>query len=122
MEVLVGAGQDWGLFGTERLRAGWQVATGLGGGGNLDTGNGWLLRTGPTLRWVGPGGISLNLGGGLMDALSGHYKTAYVSASLGLSLDSNSRRFDFSTPLPAADLEVFMRQHLHRDSPADALA
>ena len=30
--------------------------------------------------------------------------------------------YHFSTPLPAADLEVFMRQHLHRASEADAPA
>ena len=30
--------------------------------------------------------------------------------------------YHFSTPLPAADLEVFMRQHLHRAAEANALA
>lgn len=30
--------------------------------------------------------------------------------------------YHFSTPLPAADLEVFMRQHLHRATEANALA
>ena len=30
--------------------------------------------------------------------------------------------YHFSTPLPATDLEVFMRQHLHRAAEANALA
>ncbi|WP_156391982.1 MULTISPECIES: hypothetical protein [unclassified Roseateles] len=87
MEVLGQIGQDWALFGTPRLRAGGQLAAGLGGGGALDTGNGWLLRAGPTLRWITPWGPSLRLDAGFTYAPSGAYSAPYLRAVLAMPLD-----------------------------------
>jgi hypothetical protein len=87
MEVLGQIGQDWALFGTPRLRVGGQLAAGLGGGGNVDTGNGWLLRAGPTLRWITPWGPSLRLDAGLTYAPSGAYTAPYLRAALSMPLD-----------------------------------
>ncbi len=86
MEVLVGMGQDYAM-GSPNLRAGWHVATGLGGGGGVDTGNGWLVKGGPTLRWKTPWGPSLNLDAGVMGSLTGSFKSSYARFSLGLPLD-----------------------------------
>lgn len=87
MEVLGQIGQDWALFGTPRLRVGGQLGVGLGGGGNLDTGNGWLLRAGPTLRWITPWGPSLRLDAGYTHAPSGAYGGAYGRLVLAMPLD-----------------------------------
>ncbi len=92
MEVLAIMGQDYGLGGPN-LRAGWHVATGLGGGGDVDTGNGWLVKGGPTLRWKSPWGPSLHLDAGLMGSLTGSFKSTYVRASLGLPLDQATGLF-----------------------------
>ena len=87
MEVLGQIGQDWALFGTPRLRVGGQLGAGLGGGGNLDTGNGLLLRAGPTLRWITPWGPSLRMDAGFTYAPSGQYSAAYLRAALSMPLD-----------------------------------
>ena len=87
MEVLGQIGQDWALFGMPRLRIGGQLGAGLGGGGNVDTGNGWLLRAGPTLRWITPWGPSLRLDAGLTHAPSGQYSATYLRAALSMPLD-----------------------------------
>lgn len=87
MEVMGQIGQDWALFGTPRLRVGGQLGLGLGGGGNVDTGNGWLLRAGPTLRWITPWGPSLRLDAGLLRAPSGHYSARFLRAALSMPLD-----------------------------------
>ena len=87
MEVLGQIGQDWALFGSPRLRVGGQLGAGLGGGGNIDSGNGWLLRAGPTLRWITPWGPSLRLDAGVTHAPSGAYTAPYVRAALSMPLD-----------------------------------
>jgi len=92
MEVLGQIGQDWALFGTPRLRIGGQLAAGLGGGGGIDTGNGWLLRAGPTLRWITPWGPSLRLDAGYTHAPSGAYAAPYLRAVLAMPLDGAVQR------------------------------
>ncbi|WP_268152463.1 hypothetical protein [Pelomonas aquatica] len=87
MEVLGQIGQDWALFGSPRLRVGGQLGAGLGGGGNVDSGNGWLLRAGPTLRWITPWGPSLRLDTGFTHAPSGSYGASYLRAVLAMPLD-----------------------------------
>lgn len=97
MELLFSAGQDWALS-APKLRAGWHAGIGLGGGGNLDTGNGWIVKTGPTLRWISPWGPSLHLEAGLMGAPSGSFKSTYTRVAIGLPLDSTARRDEVFTP------------------------
>ncbi|RZJ09226.1 MAG: hypothetical protein EOP39_11965 [Rubrivivax sp.] len=87
MEVLAQIGQDWALFGTPALRIGGQLGAGLGGGGNVDTGNGWLLRAGPTLRWITPWGPSLRLQAGITHAPTGSYTAPFVRAAISMPLD-----------------------------------
>ena len=87
MEVLGQIGQDWAVFGSPRLRVGGQLGLGLGGGGNLDTGSGVLLRAGPTLRWITPWGPSLRLDAGYTHALTGAYSAPFVRAVLAMPLD-----------------------------------
>ena len=87
MEVLGQIGQDWALFGSPRLRLGGQLGAGLGGGGNLNTGNGWLLRAGPTLRWITPWGPSLRFDAGYTHAPSGAYGGTYGRLVLAMPLD-----------------------------------
>lgn len=86
MEVLATAGQDWPLWGP-KLRVGGQLGAGLAGGGNVDTGNGWLLRAGPTLRWISPWGATVRLDGGLSYAPDGQFSTRFVRLGLALPLD-----------------------------------
>ena len=90
MEVLANAGQDWAL-GHPSLRVGGQLALGLGGGGNVDTGSGWLLRAGPTLRWQTPWGPSLRLDAGLARATAGNFKASFVRLGLSMPLDRGPR-------------------------------
>jgi len=87
MEILGSLGQDWAL-GASGLRLGGQLSLGLGGGGNLDTGNGWLMRAGPSLRWQSPWGAGLRLDGGLLKAPSGHFSASYARLSLSMPLES----------------------------------
>lgn len=91
MEILTGAGADVSVFG-ESLRVGAQMSVGLGGGGNVDTGSGWLLRAGPTLRWITPWGPTLRLEAGYMKAPSGHYESEQLRVSLALPLEVAGRR------------------------------
>lgn len=94
MEVLAALGQDYALGGRDsRWRAGWHVGTGLGGGGDVDTGNGWLVKGGPTLRWKTPWGPSLHLDAGVMGSLTGSFKSTYARFSLGLPLDKAAGLF-----------------------------
>lgn len=86
MEVLANAGQDWGL-GTPNLRLGGQLGLGLAGGGNVDTGSGWLWRAGPTLRWVTPWGPALRLEGGWTQTVRGHFSGSFVRVGLAMPLD-----------------------------------
>ena len=95
MEVLGQIGQDWAVFGTPRLRVGGQLGVGLGGGGNLDTGSGLLLRAGPTLRWITPWGPSVRLDAGYTHSYSGAYRAPYVRAVLAMPLDQ--------TPVPLGE-------------------
>ena len=97
MEVLASAGRDWAIQGPN-LRAGWHAGVGLGGGGNLDTGNGWIVKTGPTLRWISPWGPSLHLEAGLMGAPTGNFKSTYTRLAIGLPLDSTARRDEVFAP------------------------
>ena len=90
MEILGNVGKDWGI-GSERLRLGVQASAGLGGGGNMDTGSGWLLRVGPTLRWITPWGPTLRLDAGYMKAPWGHYDSLQIRGSLAVPLEKGSR-------------------------------
>lgn len=91
MEILAGTGADWALW-SDRLRLGAQVAAGLGGGGDVDTGSGWLLRAGPALRWITPWGPTLRVEGGYTTAPGGHYDARQLRLSLSLPLESTTRR------------------------------
>lgn len=102
MEILANAGQDWGVF-SERLRVGGQISAGLGGGGNLDTGNGWLLRAGPTLRWITPWGPTLRLDAALLTSPAGRYDSRQIRASVALPLEKASRILR-SPPLEAGTI------------------
>ncbi|MCH7343105.1 hypothetical protein LZ017_06895 [Pelomonas sp. CA6] len=104
MEILANAGQDWPLF-SERVRVGGQLSVGLGGGGDLDTGSGWLLRAGPTLRWITPWGPTLRLDAGFMKAPRGHYESSQVRLSLALPLEAASRSLS-EPPLESGKVRV----------------
>jgi hypothetical protein len=96
MEILGSMGQDWALGGSG-LHLGGQLSAGLGGGGNIDTGNGWLLRAGPTLRWQSPWGVGLRLEGGVVKAPSGHFNASYARLSLSMPLESAVPRDTFGS-------------------------
>jgi hypothetical protein len=90
MELLANAGADCGIFG-EQLRVGAQLSAGLGGGGVIDTGSGWLLRAGPTLRWITPWGPTLRADASYLTAPGGHYRSEQLRLSLSLPLESAAR-------------------------------
>ncbi len=90
IETLGNAGWDWPLL-HPRLRAGVQLGVGLGGGGNIDTGNGWLLRGGATLRWLSPWGASLRLDANRTHAPSGNFSARETRLSLVLPLTGERR-------------------------------
>ncbi|MDM4766686.1 hypothetical protein [Pelomonas sp. SE-A7] len=98
MEVLAALGRDWPFSADRSVRLGWHGAAGLGGGGNLDTGNGWVVKAGPTLRWTSPWGPSLHLEAGLMGAPSGTFKGSYSRLAIGLPLDSKARGDQMFSP------------------------
>ena len=97
MEILANVGKDWGI-GSERLRLGMQASVGLGGGGDMDTGSGWLVRVGPTLRWITPWGPTLRLDAGYMKAPWGNYDSFQVRGSVAIPLDKNARLPKANTP------------------------
>lgn len=86
MEALVVLGRDWPL-GHPNLRLGLQGAVGLGGGGDIDTGAGWLLRAGPTLRWITPWGPSLRLDWQRTHAPGGRFDVNEARVALVLPLE-----------------------------------
>lgn len=90
MEILGNAGADWGLF-SDNLRVGAQLSAGLGGGGGVDTGSGWLLRAGPTLRWITPWGPTLRADASYLTAPDGHYRSEQLRLSLSLPLENAAR-------------------------------
>lgn len=90
MEILGTAGQDWAIASTP-LRAGVHVGTGLGGGGNVNSGNGWLMRAGPSLRWLAPWGGNVRLEGGWLRSTSGGFSAPYGRLSLALPLERRAR-------------------------------
>lgn len=96
MELLANIGQDWPL-GSEKLRLGVQLSAGLGGGGAVDTGSGWLWRAGPTLRWISPWGPSLQLLAARMKG-RGSYEANQLRVSLAVPLDRprDADRLDFA--------------------------
>ncbi|WP_315650239.1 hypothetical protein [Roseateles aquae] len=86
MEVLGMLGEDYELVaGLPRL--GWQAGVGLGGGGNLNTGSGWLVKAGPTLRWKTPWGPSLRLEAGFVGRPAGSFNANFLRLSASLPLD-----------------------------------
>lgn len=87
MEILGMLGEDYGFAGPS-LRAGWQLGAGLGGGGNLNTGSGWLIKLGPTLRWKTPWGPSLRLEAGLAGRPAGRFNANFARLSVSVPLDS----------------------------------
>jgi len=91
-EVLGTAGLRWPVI-EDRLNLGVRASAGLGGGGNINTGGGLLLKTaaGGALRLTHTLGLGAELG--LVDAPRGRYKAATAAVSLNWSLD-----------VPAADL------------------
>lgn len=104
MELLANAGQDWGVF-SERFRIGAQLSAGLGGGGDMDTGPGWLVRFGPTVRWITPWGPTLRVDAGYMKAPKGNYESAQVRFSLALPLERASRMLN-SPPLESGTVHA----------------
>jgi hypothetical protein len=86
MEALVNGGRDW-VLGHPNLRLGLQAGLGLGGGGGVDTGSGWLLRAGPTLRWITPWGPSLRLDANRTHAVDGRFSANETRLSLVLPLE-----------------------------------
>lgn len=60
---------------------------GLGGGGNIDLGNGWLLCVGLMLCWIMFWGFSLCLDVGYIYVFSGVYSVKYVCFVLVMLLD-----------------------------------
>lgn len=90
MEIFGTAGADWALV-SERVRVGAQVSAGLGGGGDVDTGSGWLLRAGPTLRWITPWGPTLRADASYLTAPEGRYRSRQVRLSLSLPLEHAAR-------------------------------
>ncbi|WP_077038300.1 hypothetical protein, partial [Pelomonas sp. KK5] len=96
MELLVKAGQDWAL-GNTGLRVGAEIGAGLGGGGGVNTGNGWLWHAGPSLRWVSPwAGASLHLDAGYARSFSGQFSAPFLRLGVGLPLDRMVSAFDYS--------------------------
>lgn len=85
MEILAQAGRDWPLF-SDKLRLGAQIAIGLAGGGDVDSGSGWLLRAGPSLRWITPWGGSLRLEAALTRAPDGRFRSRQWRLALAMPL------------------------------------
>ena len=90
MEVMVNLGQDWPI-GSTGLRAGMQAALGLAGGGDIDTGSGWLMKAGPSLRWQSAAGWGWRVDAGWVQS-RGAFHAPYARFSLDLPLEPPLRR------------------------------
>lgn len=108
MDAIVKIGQDWPLF-SPKLRIGGELGVGVGGGGHVDTGNGWMFRAGPTLRWIGPGGYSLHLGAGYLTAPSGEFTARYARLGISIPLDRapDYTRMDSKDTGRVAEQQIF---------------
>ena len=85
-EVLGTAGLRWPVIG-DRLSLGVRASLGLGGGGNIDTGGGLLMKAaaGTTLRLTDTLGVGAEVG--IVHARLGHYTAATGAVSLNWALD-----------------------------------
>lgn len=90
MELLASAGQDWEI-GHTGIRVGGHLGVGLAGGGDVDTGSGWMWRGGPSLRWQSKAGPALRLELGKAWT-RGNFQSPYVRASLSMPLEPLTRR------------------------------
>jgi len=90
MEVLANLGQDWAI-GSTGLRVGGQAALGLAGGGDVDTGSGWLMKVGPTLRWQSASGWGWRVDAGWAQS-RGAFHAPYARFSLDMPLEPVLRR------------------------------
>ncbi|MGM9513444.1 hypothetical protein ACS5PK_04240 [Roseateles sp. DB2] len=90
MEVLAALGQDWAL-GRSGFHLGGQAALGLAGGGDVDTGSGWLMKIGPSLRWQSAKGWGWRLDAGWAQS-RGAFHAPYARFSLDLPLEPVQRR------------------------------
>ncbi|HLO94556.1 MAG TPA: hypothetical protein VK195_09570, partial [Burkholderiaceae bacterium] len=90
MEVLAAAGQDWEL-GSSGIRLGGHLGVGLAGGGDVDTGSGWIWRGGPSLRWQLKSGPAFRLEAGKAWT-RGTFNAPYLRASLSMPLEPLARR------------------------------
>lgn len=94
MDMLASLGEDYAVP-SRQLRLGWQLGAGLAGGGDLNTGNGWVLRAGPTLRWQTPWGPSLRVEAGYFGRPGGSYNASFARMSLSMPLEAlQQRQFD----------------------------
>jgi hypothetical protein len=103
-EVLGTGGLHWPL-GSERVTFDLRGSVGAGGGGDIDTGGGLLLKgaAGATVRLTDTLGISVE--GGLSHAPQGHFDGRHVSVSLDWLLDPPQRPPGASWG-PAGDAEA----------------
>lgn len=92
MEVLASAGQDWEI-GHTGLRVGAHVGLGLAGGGDVETGSGWMWRGGPSLRWQSESGLAVRLEAGKAWT-RGTFRAPYFRASLSMPIEPLKRRAD----------------------------
>ncbi len=97
MEVLAAAGQDWEV-GSGGIRLGGHLGLGLAGGGDVDTGSGWIWRGGPSLRWQFRSGAAVRLEAGKVWT-RGSFGAPYVRASLAMPLEPLLRRAEPDTLL-----------------------
>jgi hypothetical protein len=101
-EVLGTGGFHWPL-GSDRLTFDLRGAIGAGGGGDIDTGGGFLLKgaAGATVRLTDTLGISVE--GGLSHAPYGHFDGRHVSVALDWLLDPPARPAGSWGQAPAAE-------------------
>jgi hypothetical protein len=100
-EVLTTAGLRWPVV-SDRLFVGVRGSMGLGGGGDIATGGGFLLKgaAGATLRATDTLGLGLEVG--LLHAPSGHFDARTASVSLNWVLDPPAHNFSsWDAPLVA---------------------
>lgn len=103
MDVLGGAGYRWLLVRSLFLNG--RLAAGAGGGGNIDTGGGFLVQPSVGLEWQFSRHFSTELEGGYIDAPSGSFKAATATLKVIYSLQlGDSTTTKPSEPLISPEL------------------
>ena len=106
-EFFIGSGHRRALFnsdGTNRLFLDWRIAAGAAGGGSVDTGGGFALKTSLGLQYFFYPAVAADLSVGYLASTGGHFRAATAAFEIAYHADFLSLESGSSSRTAADDL------------------